>query len=347
MNAKLSRLCLFAVGAFLASQVSAAPSYTFTDLGHGSANAINNAGQVAGYSGWNAVLWNGTTATSLLSNRYGWAVAINSAGQAAGYTNDDNGNHPAVWNGTTATNLGIGWGNAINNAGQVAGFSSANGNGDHATVWTMHDNGVTVTDLGYGQANAINDAGQVAGTSWSTNNATVWTMTSDGTTATNLGSNANANAINNVGQVAGTSYGNNGSTATLWTMTGNGITTTILGSGSANAINNSGQVVGFITGTYDFFTDDIPYTAILWDGTTATELNSFLTASEISAGWTLTQANGINDSGSIVGQSYNTKTGANNAFLLTASAVPEPDTYIMLLTGLGLMGFMVRRRKTS
>lgn len=29
------------------------------------------------------------------------------------------------------------------------------------------------------------------------------------------------------------------------------------------------------------------------------------------------------------------------------SAVPEPETYTMLLAGLGLMGFMVRRRKTS
>lgn len=29
------------------------------------------------------------------------------------------------------------------------------------------------------------------------------------------------------------------------------------------------------------------------------------------------------------------------------SAVPEPESYAMLLTGLGLMGFMLRRRKTS
>jgi len=31
----------------------------------------------------------------------------------------------------------------------------------------------------------------------------------------------------------------------------------------------------------------------------------------------------------------------------SATAVPEPDTCAMLLTGLGLMGFMARRRKTS
>ena len=31
----------------------------------------------------------------------------------------------------------------------------------------------------------------------------------------------------------------------------------------------------------------------------------------------------------------------------SATAVPEPETYTMLLAGLGLMGFMIRRRKTS
>ena len=37
----------------------------------------------------------------------------------------------------------------------------------------------------------------------------------------------------------------------------------------------------------------------------------------------------------------------NAATLENVSVVPEPDTYAMLLTGLGLMGFTFRRRKTS
>lgn len=39
--------------------------------------------------------------------------------------------------------------------------------------------------------------------------------------------------------------------------------------------------------------------------------------------------------------------GAQNAAVNLAAAVPEPTTYAMLLAGLGLVGFMVRRRKHS
>lgn len=41
-------------------------------------------------------------------------------------------------------------------------------------------------------------------------------------------------------------------------------------------------------------------------------------------------------------------TGLRVEFIASSeTAVPEPDTYATLLAGLGLMGFMVRRRKTS
>ena len=40
-------------------------------------------------------------------------------------------------------------------------------------------------------------------------------------------------------------------------------------------------------------------------------------------------------------------TGQPNSMLFVLSPVPEPETYAMLLPGLGLMGFMTRRRKTA
>ena len=162
------------------------------------------------------------------------------------------------------------------------------------------------------------------------------------------GTTSFAYAINNSGQVAGwsNSTGNTAYHATLW----NGTTATDLGtlggtSSGAYAINNSGQVAGWSN-----ITGNTAYHATLWNGTTATDLNSFLDASTISAGWVLAEATGINDYGWIVGNAWNTLTGQQHAFLLSdtvspVSPVPEPETYAMLLAGLGLMGFTARRRK--
>ena len=44
---------------------------------------------------------------------------------------------------------------------------------------------------------------------------------------------------------------------------------------------------------------------------------------------------------------YVTFNGGSASVGVSVSAVPEPESYAMLLAGLGLMGFMVRRRKTS
>ena len=42
-----------------------------------------------------------------------------------------------------------------------------------------------------------------------------------------------------------------------------------------------------------------------------------------------------------------TTTGQSVADNVTVTAVPEPEAYVMLLAGLGLLGFMARRRKES
>jgi probable HAF family extracellular repeat protein len=242
---------------------------------------------------------------------------------------------------------------AINNAGQAVGYSYttyAAGYNRHATLW---NNGSTATDLGtlggvLSNASAINNAGQVVGWSntprYATSHATLW----NGSIATDLGTlggiNSFANAINNAGQVAGYSYtaGDAAQHATLW----NGSTVIDLGTlggsySQAMAINNAGQVAG-VSNTAD---DEAARHATLWNGTSATDVNSFLDASTVSAGWILTSANGINDNGWIVGAAQNSITGQTHAFLLTP--VPEPETYAMLLAGLGLIGSVARRRKAA
>ena len=230
---------------------------------------------------------------------------------------------------------------AINAAGQVVGWAYTAGGGTmHATLW----NGTTATDLGgaYSEAYAINAAGQVVGTSSTAGNATYHATLWNGTTATDLGMGG-AYAINSAGQVVGISNtaGNAVYHATLW----NGTTATDLGTlggdySVATAINTAGLVVGYSNTTGDTFSH-----ATLWNGTTVTDLNGFLDTSAVNAGWKLEFATGINDNGWIVGGAVNTLTGNTHAFLLSVASVPEPETYAMMLAGLGLVGLATRRRK--
>ena len=112
----------------------------------------------------------------------------------------------------------------------------------------------------------------------------------------------------------------------------------------ANALNNVGQVVGYTyIGDGSTLSGSTDKHAVLWNGNVATDLNSFLDAGSVSAGWVLTQANGINDNGWIVGDAINTLTGETHAFQL--APVPEPETYAMMLAGLGLVGAAAARRR--
>jgi probable HAF family extracellular repeat protein len=193
---------------------------------------------------------------------------------------------------------------------------------------------------------AINASGQVAGYANLTGDAAARAIIWNGTAVTELdtlgGAYSVAYGINDAGQAVGWSTIVGGAQhATLW----NGTIATDLGTlgGYANsmgsAINGTGQVAG-----YSYTSDYRTYRATLWNGSTATDLNTLLDASSVDAGWVLTRANGINDSGSIVGEAVNTKSGVMHGFVLV-SAVPEPETYGMLLAGLVLMGAVARRRK--
>lgn len=360
---------------FGASNSANAAGYMFFDLGgdNSVATSINNSGQIVGYSYVNyftehATEWNGTTATDLgtLGGNYtnSRAFSINDIGQVVGNSYNTNypvAQHAALWNGTTATDLGtLGGSNsvafAINHEGQIAGNSDTTANNSQAaTLW----NGSSVTNLGTlggsgASANSISDAGQVVGGSATTthyydngilhiiNHATLW----NGTAATDLGTvggnNSSAMAINNAGQVAGWSdiSGNATYHATLW----NGTSATDLGTLGTNsvatAINNLGEVVG-----YSSTLNNSAVHAFLWNGTSMTDLNSLLDSATESAGWVLNSANDINDYGWIVGSAYNSITGANHAYLLSVTAVPEADTYALMVAGFGLVSLVARRRQ--
>jgi len=356
-------------------------SYTFTDLGprggaFSSARAINNAGVVAGFSsspgaGYydHATIWNGATLIGLRTPVGGFSTAnaINNAGQIVGSSSLFPGkpfvaSQSTLWTGTATTGLGPpdaeqpSVANAINDIGQVAGWAGKPGNaGYHATVW----DGAKETDLGvlpgwsFSSAQAINKAGQVAGYSSlrvgedpstpGTYRATLW----NGTAATDLGTLGGqysfASGINDAAHVAGwaeQAYPGV-SHAALWNST----TVVDLGTlgglrSAANAINNADQVVGWAE------TANNVQHAILWSDAKATDLNSFLDVSTVNAGWVLVAANDINEHGWIVGDAINNRTHQFHGFLL--APIPEPETYTMLMAGLGLLaGTVLRRRRPA
>ena len=381
MTSRFVKLGIVTVALLSAGLSHADPGYSFTDLGtlggqFSRANAINNAGQIAGYSylagdpmntPFHAVLWQGTTTTDLgtLGGQNSEARAINAAGQIAGVAYLTNGaRHATVWTGSTTTDLGtlagpggfVSDAYGINQAGTVVG-QSISSSGFDATLW----NGPAATNLtaqtGLVIASGINDSGQIAGMGYAWNGATsTFAATAarmTGTTLTYLdrlrGADNYANAINNAGQVVGYT---DDRIATQHAVLWNGTTATDLGTlvGSlsrANAINTAGQIVGnyyLNAGTYLARQRAVMWT---WNGSTAVavDLNTYLTDAEIQDGWELQTALGINDHGWIVGNAINHKLGGNHAYLLSMPvAVPEPQTSAMLLAGLALVGGLARRR---
>jgi len=326
-----------AMGLFIASADVSAAGYTLTLLppltgSSATATAINNAGQVVGYSTYaagstnmQAVTWNGTAITALdtLGGNYSIATAINNIGQIAGWATEPGaGAYSAVvWNGTQVTTLAPpksgSFAYGINDAGQVAGTI-----GTRATVWS---NGTTVTfgDTKHGSvARAINNAGQVGGQLaygllTGVYQATVW----NGTTPTDLysgGMHADSAvyAINNAGVMVGQVP-----VASIYTyrpavwIGGREVLLQALPNGyiaGAYAINNLNQVVGASNGSGNGLDH-----AVTWRGLTVIDLNSFLDADTVAAGWVLITAYGINDSGQIVGSAFNTVTKLGQGFLLT------------------------------
>ena len=116
------------------------------------------------------------------------------------------------------------------------------------------------------------------------------------------------------------------------------------------AMDGLGQVVGSSSTS-----DNQTYIATLWNNGVPTDLNSLLDTGSISAGWTLVNATGLGTgigmSFLIVGDAFNNHLNQKGSFVnffgqTLISAVPEADTNLMLLIGLGLFGFIARKQKS-
>ncbi|HEY0064758.1 MAG TPA: PEP-CTERM sorting domain-containing protein [Telluria sp.] len=332
----------------------AAPRYTITALPVGtSPTAINSAGQIVGDmqvgGERRGFVWSNGTLVQIgtLGGPASSAMAINASGVIAGYASLPGGGPGAFsYAGGALTPLQVfdataSYGYAINDSGHVAGGYYTEAGGWRAFI-QQAGNSVDLGTLGgdYTWANGINNAGHAVGMS-ALDNTSPWLSHAfyyaDGV-MTDLGtmldaSLSEATAINDLDQIAGHGwvYGShhaflyqNGVMQDLGTLGGR--------RSFAYDINNLGQVVGNSNDP-----DDFDYFAYVYDHGMMTDLNTLI---DPASGWTLHDAHGINDSGQIA--AYGCRGDECAALLLELAAVPEPAAWLMVLTGLGLLGL---RRK--
>lgn len=298
--------------------------------------AISSNGEIVGYSfsgptGFYLDVWkNGGVTTTYFSQEgdEGVTAGVNSLGVIVG----GEPNYGYLLQNGTATALSTQSGShftasGINSSGAIIGWIATAGNPEQAAIW---QNG-TITKLGTlpdfttstsSLANAINDSGQIVGLSWLPGLMTRATSWSNGV-ATDLGvlaagDSSLATAISSNGEIAGT----DGNKAENWAVTWqNGVMSRLPQVPGApvlfvNGVNSSGVVTGIISEFGGFATH-----AAAWIGGKAIDLNTLLPAN---SGWVLSEANGINDSGQIIG--IGTYHGVSTPFELTLGSNPTPFT---------------------
>ncbi len=300
---------------------------TLTDLGtlggtFSYGYGINASGTVVGnsytgtvYRAFSAPVGGSITSLGSVGTAGSYASAINDSGVAVGrsWNVTNTGIDPASYSGGSVTSLSTG-------GGFSGGAGGINANGD--IVGGIESAGTNITDLFLYHNGVLSDLGNMGG---------------GGTFSEAFGT-----AINNSGLIVGSGnlseqgpdhafYYSGGAFHDMGTLNGGY-------QSGASGVNSSGEIVG-----YSWLGNNGNNTAaFLYANGSMIDLNTLLPNN---SGWQLATANGINDSGLIVGTG--TINGQTHGYILDrgqASATPEPGSFALLGAG-GLMAGYLRSRR--
>ena len=309
------------------------PNYKYVRV-----TGINDNGELTGHydkdsSRYGFIYKDGVfTTLSPLKSKNTVSLGINASGEVVGSFYNGQGYSGFLYSKGNYTILNAD-ANSINNSGKIAGDGYVYSKGSYTSLNAPGSIGGT-------HATSINNSGQIAG--WY-KDATGYRgfVESEGafTTLTGPGNSpiTYARSINDSGQVAGqyyiysepnrpTGYGFMYSHCSFTTLSFPGSTFT-----GATAINANGQV----TGVYDtgFWTGGIgSYKSFVYSDGSFTSLSV--------PGSSYTYALGINVRGQVVGE-YGDIRGVHG---FIATPVPEPEEYLLMLLGFGMVGYQVKRK---
>lgn len=303
---------------------------------------------------WHAVLWNPGSGMANLGMLAGdvnsGASAINNTGQVVGFSQPFGGNPPRafLWQaGADMIDVGAGAGlscqpSAINQLGQVVGRASPDGfqksNFGFIYSSTTGITPVTIPGMLVEGVLGINNLGQLVVSTQGSENVLFY---SPGQTPIEIKGEGlmggAALAMNDQGTVVGyIGTGNiNDIHAYVWNqLTGMiDLTPGITSGGFAKGINELGEVVGFMGNGIDpgypfFYREGITFN--LMDQMDA-------------SGWTNMSPQDINNQGQIAG--YGLYHGELHGFLMTPITVDVPEPASLTLLGIGVWGLLVKRQR--
>lgn len=338
---------------------AAAPGqYSVTSLGALTGLDLNNKGQVAGYisgSGGQqaAVYKSGAVSTVAGATGTSFANGINDAGQISGNFGDY-AEQGFLYSSGSLTAIANFEARGIDNKGNVAGILTQQlPFGAYSTTSSLYANGQT-TDVSLGgqfmRTIGISKGGTMFGFGNPADSGASNPFTYRNGVLTDysnvFGSPAFVGAANDHNQLLGTDMA-----SLSHFIYSNGVVEYLPGGVGYYGINNSGWAVGAQQDTNDLsFLKGL----LLVDGVSY-DLNSLV---DPGAGWNITGASVINENNQILAQGCNA-TGCGSLLLspLTAgspagspvsgpvAAVPEPETYGMMLLGMAAIGVAARRRR--